>query len=65
MRGTPSVDLIEIFLAVAYAKSFSVAATRLRMPKSSVSRGTARLEEQLGVELFHRTTHYVPRMPSA
>ena len=59
MRGTPSIDLIEIFLAVADAKSFSRAASRLGMPKSSVSRGTARLEAQLGVELFHRTTHHV------
>lgn len=59
MNGTPSIDLIEIFLAVAAAKSFSRASLNLRMPKSSVSRGMVRLEAQLGVELFHRTTHHV------
>ncbi len=63
MNGTASINLIEVFLAVASAKSFSLAASRLRMPKSSVSRGTARLEAQLGVELFHRTTHYVALSP--
>ena len=59
MRGTESISLIEVFLAVADAKSFSLAASRLRMPKSSVSRWAAQLEAQLGVELFHRTTHNV------
>ena len=63
MIGTPSIDLIEIFLAVASENSFSRAASHLRMPKSSVSRGTARLEAQLGVELFHRTTHHVALTP--
>jgi DNA-binding transcriptional LysR family regulator len=63
MPGTPSIDLLEIFLAVAQANSFSLAATRLQMPKSSVSRGMARLEAQLGVELFHRTTHHVALSP--
>lgn len=64
MDGTPSLDLIELFLAVAGASSFSRAAAQLRMPKSSVSRGTARLEAQLGVELFHRTTHRVALTPA-
>jgi DNA-binding transcriptional LysR family regulator len=64
MVGTPSIGLVEVFLAVAGAKSFSIAATRLRMPKSSVSRWTARLEAELGVQLFHRTTHSVVLSPA-
>ena len=63
MHGTPDLDLLRVFAAVAEARSFSAAAATLAMPKSSVSRAVAALEEQLGVELLHRTTHVVS--PSA
>jgi len=53
------LDLVSMFVAVAEAASFSVAAKRLRLPKSSVSRGVARLEDQLGAQLLHRTTRHV------
>ncbi len=59
MDGTPDLNLLKVFLAVAEVKSFSAAARRLGLPKSSVSRAVARLEASLGVELFHRTTHRV------
>ncbi|HKP59690.1 MAG TPA: LysR family transcriptional regulator [Polyangiales bacterium] len=54
-----SLELLSLFVAVAEAESFSVAAKRLRLPKSSVSRGVARLEDALGTQLLHRTTRRV------
>jgi DNA-binding transcriptional LysR family regulator len=59
MAGTPDLTLLRVFAAVAEAKSFSGAARTLGLPKSSVSRAVARLEEELGVELLQRTTHVV------
>lgn len=50
------LDDLAIFVAVARAGSLSAAARKLRVPKSSVSRGLARLEESLGARLVHRTT---------
>ena len=53
------LNLLSIFVAVAETSSFSAAAGRLGMPKSSVSRGVAKLEADLGVRLLHRTTRNV------
>lgn len=53
------LNLLPIFVAVAETSSFSAAAKKLGMPKSTVSRGVASLEEALGVPLFHRTTRKV------
>lgn len=53
------LELLSRFVAVAETASFSVAAKRLRLPKSSVSRGVARLEDALGTQLLHRTTRQV------
>jgi DNA-binding transcriptional LysR family regulator len=53
------LNLLPLFEAVARSASFSSAARELRMPKSSVSRGVARLEAELGVQLFFRTTRRV------
>ena len=52
------VDLnhIAMFVRVVEDESFSAAAKALGLPKSSVSRSVARLEEDLGVRLLHRTT---------
>jgi DNA-binding transcriptional LysR family regulator len=54
-------DLNEIrfFVLVAQSRSFTQTAKRLSVPKSSVSRGLARLEERLGVRLIERTTRRV------
>lgn len=57
------LDLLRVFEAVARSASFSAAARRLGMPKSSVSRAVARLEAELGVQLLFRTTRQVS--PSA
>jgi len=47
---------VATFVRVVEAGSFTVAATALSLPTSSVSRAVARLEEELGVRLLHRTT---------
>src|ERR1700680_973106 len=47
------------FVPVYDGKSFTVAAKLLGVPKSTVSRGIARLEDRLGVRLLHRTTRRV------
>ena len=52
-------DLLRAFLAVAEQRSFTRAATRLNRTQSAVSSQIKRLEEQLGVELFSRTTSRV------
>jgi DNA-binding transcriptional LysR family regulator len=44
---------------VAETASFSDAARKLRVPRSSVSRNIGELEEALGVQLFNRTTRKV------
>lgn len=53
------LNLLTTFEAVARTASFSAAAKELRVPKSSVSRGIARLEADLGVQLVFRTTRRV------
>ena len=44
------------FVRVVEEGSFTNAARSLGMPKSTVSRQVARLEDRLGVRLLHRTT---------
>lgn len=54
-----NLDRLATFEAVARTASFSSAARELGRPKSSVSRGVARLEAELGVPLLFRTTRKV------
>lgn len=56
---TVSLDAIAIFVEVVRARSFSEAARRLGIPKSTVSVRVAELEARLGVALVHRTTRKV------
>ncbi|HEY6722716.1 MAG TPA: LysR family transcriptional regulator [Polyangiaceae bacterium] len=51
-------DLL-LFKTIADAAGVSAAAKQLGVPKSSVSRGLARLEREAGVTLMHRTTRRV------
>ena len=51
-----SLDAAEIFVGVAETGSFTAAARRLAMPKSTVSLRIAQLEARLGVTLIKRTT---------
>jgi len=53
------LNLLTVFEAVARTSSFSAAAKELGIPKSSASRGVARLEGELGVQLLFRTTRQV------
>ena len=53
---TLSLDDLSVFVSIARAASVSGAADRLHLPKSSVSRALARLEEALNQQLVHRTT---------
>jgi len=50
------LNLVSMFVRVVETGSFTAAASLLGLRKSSVSRGVARLEEELGVRLLHRTT---------
>ncbi|MEO0324791.1 MAG: LysR family transcriptional regulator, partial [Myxococcota bacterium] len=53
------LDRLRLFVQVADAGGFSDAARRLGAERSSVSRGVAKLERELGVQLFHRSTRSV------
>lgn len=53
------LDDIPVFLAVVEARSFTGAAKALNLPASAVSRRVARLEDDLGYPLLHRTTRRV------
>lgn len=59
-RATTSevVDLnrVDAFVRVVEAGSFTGAAHKLGLPKSSLSRAVSHLERELGVVLLHRTT---------
>jgi DNA-binding transcriptional LysR family regulator len=47
---------IHAFVQIVNSGTITAAAERLQLAKSAVSRRLAELEEQLGVELFHRST---------
>ena len=53
---TDTLKYIPVFVASVEAGSFAQAAVRLHLSRSAVGKSIARLEERLGVRLFHRTT---------
>ena len=53
---TPDADDLLLFARVAESGSFSRAADRVQLPKSTVSRRIAGLEKRLGERLLQRTT---------
>ena len=57
-RSATNLDLndLVVFVEVVGAKSLTTAAVALDLPKSTVSRRLAQLEERLGVRLIQRTT---------
>ena len=50
------IEDLEVFVAVVELGSLTAAANRLSRPLQTVSRALAALEEDIGVELIHRTT---------
>jgi DNA-binding transcriptional LysR family regulator len=50
------LNLVSAFVRVVEQQSFTSAAKALGLPKSSVSRRVTELEQELGVQLLHRTT---------
>jgi LysR family transcriptional regulator AphB len=57
--GSGALDDLAVFALVAKHESFVEASRRAAIPRSSVSRAVARLEEDLGVRLLQRTTRKV------
>jgi len=56
MREAPETSELQSFVQIADAGSISGAAQELELPRATVSRRLARLEDRLGVKLIHRTT---------
>lgn len=56
---TDDFEGITVFLAIAAARNFRVAAERLGVTRSAVSQALQRLEDRLGVALVQRTTRSV------
>ncbi|MRW93495.1 LysR family transcriptional regulator [Duganella sp. FT80W] len=65
MQPHPTLDQLQVFLAVAEQGSFSGAARKLHRTQSVVSYTISNLEEQLGVELFTRTAARRPQLTDA
>jgi DNA-binding transcriptional LysR family regulator len=57
--GTIDLNDLSLFVTVVEAGSFSKAAQRMRLPKSSVSRAITRLEDAIGGRILHRTTRRI------
>lgn len=55
----PELNLLRVFVVVAEADNFRVAADRLGVTRSAVSQGIRRLEDGLGVALVQRSTRSV------
>jgi DNA-binding transcriptional LysR family regulator len=53
------LNRVTAFVRVVQDGSFTTAAKNLGLPKSSVSRSVAQLEQDLGIRLLHRTTRKV------
>ncbi|HEX2877061.1 MAG TPA: LysR family transcriptional regulator [Polyangiaceae bacterium] len=63
MNAPIDLNLLRAFAAVHAAGSFSAAAATLGVPRSTVSRAVAALEERLKQPLFQRTTRKVTTTP--
>jgi len=59
----PSLDLLASFVSAARHAGFAGAARDLGHSPSAVAKNIARLEAELGVRLFHRTTRQVSLTP--
>jgi DNA-binding transcriptional LysR family regulator len=57
MRRVADLRRLQYFVAVARERNFTRAAERLHVAQPALSRQVRLLEQELGVELLHRTTH--------
>ncbi|HEY0135368.1 MAG TPA: LysR family transcriptional regulator [Nannocystis sp.] len=64
MAAPIDLNLVRAFVGVHETGSFSAAAQRLGVPRSTVSRAVATLEQATGTLLFHRTTRSVTTTPA-
>lgn len=62
MQPNPTLDQLQILVAVADAGSFSAAGRKLNRAQSVISYGIANLEAQLGLKLFEREGTREPRL---
>ena len=63
MNRLPPLSGIAAFVQVAETGAFNEAARRLDLSPSATSKAVARLEDELGVKLLHRTTRSVSLTP--
>ncbi len=63
-RHLPSTQALSCFEAAVRHESFTHAAQELALTQSAVSRQILALEDQLGVQLFHRSRHGVVLTPA-
>lgn len=63
--GTPSLDQLQVLIAVVHEGSFAAAGRRLHRATSAISYSIAALEAQLGLELFDRTNARRPKLTKA
>jgi DNA-binding transcriptional LysR family regulator len=54
-----SLGSLNAFVQAAEARSFTVAGRRLGVSSSAIGKAVARMEERLGVRLFHRSTRSI------
>ncbi|RMX08476.1 LysR family transcriptional regulator [Corticibacter populi] len=58
-----NLGALNLFVRVGEARSFTAAGQQLGISASAVSKAIARLEERLGVRLFHRSTRTIKLTP--
>lgn len=58
-----SLGALNVFVKAAEARSFTVAGRQLGVSPSAVGKAVVRLEERLGVRLFHRSTRAITLTP--
>jgi len=63
MKNKDNLNGIFAFITTAQLGSFTAAAERLGLTKSAVAKSVSRLEERLGLKLFHRSTRRLSLTP--